>query len=821
MKGYAPPIIVWLACLAGCGPGALPKTAVVGGRNPLLPDVRQLKDRPPVVIVAREGDPAGALAVAVTTAGVMGTKDGAEVAPALAGVVEARLASRGLSPVVSPSSSGYRVTVLVGDTAIAERTAAIVRSALVDPIDDRDLPPARKKLAALADRPLPYEALESYARCVGSLYAPPDRIGKARSLDTVTLERWRAGAHGLGRVAVSITAPAATTEAVARAIGKLPPWKASAQAFPQPPATGAIEIYERVKEPRENTAVLHGTYFFPTASSAVTAAGALGDPHGPLPSRLAALRTPFRLREVTASAEPQGGCIGFVLESTANVSATSELAEPAAQAIALVRAEAVASGAGDSTTGRALAKKSGDAQEAAERAAWWALADSADAGSTNTSGGSVALGLPWRRAGISADEAHLEPSREVLAAALQRAESASKASVAEERTRFEPGQGEAWVLLASPCGSIGETDTTAGATALFATAVAAMAREASDVAVEPWSVPDGAGLLVHGSARPGESSSVHVQRLADIASRHLLAAVPTPVAIAHARGELLRRDARVDGPVVRAVAAAVAPGRPSSMLAAGPEEALLPMSDATVLARGEAIRRGPFRVAVLANAAVSQGKDAHRAVERWFPREDGASRSCSEAPVVQAARAGTYSIEPRPGAAPEAYLAFPLGRGDERERVSATLLAAALDGSGGLLERAMASNDLARSWSARVIGWPSAPALVVRLTSSQANLDGSVMQARALFDRLRRGGLTAADYARAVTKVDRDAVAAALDPRFRVVATWRGEPIPTAREPMPRGRATVEDMRTFTEKRLAEESLVIVASRPGANLTQK
>jgi hypothetical protein len=102
----------------------------------------------------------------------------------------------------------------------------------------------------------------------------------------------------------------------------------------------------------------------------------------------------------------------------------------------------------------------------------------------------------------------------------------------------------------------------------------------------------------------------------------------------------------------------------------------------------------------------------------------------------------------------------------------------------------------------------------VRIVSTQVALDNAVMQARALVDRVKKSGLTAADHERAAAAVAHDAIAVALDPRARIVATWRGEPIPSAAQPLPRGRAGVEDVRAFAAKYLGEESMVVVAARP-------
>jgi hypothetical protein len=58
----------------------------------------------------------------------------------------------------------------------------------------------------------------------------------------------------------------------------------------------------------------------------------------------------------------------------------------------------------------------------------------------------------------------------------------------------------------------------------------------------------------------------------------------------------------------------------------------------------------------------------------------------------------------------------------------------------------------------------------------------------------------------------RATVTTSLDPRARVVATWRGEAT-AARASAP--RITAEEVRAFAQKHLAEDAMVVVASRPG------
>ncbi len=827
MKGCTSAIAAVLALhVASCGPAVPAPAAVSAHARALLPDVRHAKDRPPVVLVAREGDPSGAIAIAVTTAAIPTAEDDPEVAVALAGVVEARLAARGLDAVVMPSWSGFRAAILVATRAEAEAATGTLRESLVTPIAEPDLAAAKKKLAALAARPLRDAALARWARCVGSPYALPARAGKSGDdLDAARLEKWRAAAHGLGRVAVAVAAPSVVAEAVAGTVARLPAWSAGAAAPAAPPSNTSRGIDADVYEIGSALAspgaapVVHATLEVATGSDAVTTAEALGDPHGPLAARLEALELPFRLKEVVGTAEPRGGCVGMVLEAGASSTSTSDMASRVADAIALVQVEArVHLDEGSAALeGRTLARRAGDAREAAERAAWWALADSwtHDARSSAGIRGSVALGLPLRRGSSPAADGALEPSRDALAAAMKSATLSWQKPVAEGRTRVEPGQGETWVLLASPCGTDGETDADAGLSALVTAAAADLARSTPEARVEPWIVADGAGLLVHGPALAGETPAAHARRLADVVARSFASdALPLP-SLGRARAELLRQLARSDGAALDIVASAVAPGHASWFVPSGRQDTLARAADAAVLARAQSLRAGPLRIAVLANSDATQGEAALRAADRWIDRRVGDARSCRPSTAPIPARPGTYAVEPRPGAAPEAYLAFPLARADEAERTAATLVAAALDGGGGLLEKALGGPGLARSWSAQVVGYPRAPALVVRLVSTQASLDNAVMQARALVDRLKQSGLGAADHERATASVARAAVVSALDPRLRLVATWRGMAVPTAAQPLPRGRASLDDVRAFAAKRLGEESLVVVASRPG------
>jgi len=401
---------------------------------------------------------------------------------------------------------------------------------------------------------------------------------------------------------------------------------------------------------------------------------------------------------------------------------------------------------------------------------------------------------------------------DAIRAEIDRATLAWHAPVVDARTRVEQGQGETWVLLASPCGTGSESAGNAGVGAAVALAAAAQAAgDAPDAQVEPFVGIDGVGLLVHGPARPGESSQAHARRLADSAARALAADEIAPARATQARTMLIARAAETDARALGGLALAVAPGHPSWLDPDGTLFGLASVSDDAVAVRAAAVRAGPLRLGVVANVDAAQADAAVRAVDRWVARRPGEERTCPAVAAPASPRAGTYAVDVPPGALSEVLIGAPLPPADANVRAAATWLAAALDGSDGLLARALGGNGptatpLARSWSAVVLGAPQAPALVVRLVGSDPAIDAAVAQVRALLDRLRHGALRDEDRTRASAALARAKLAGSLDPRARVIDLWRGE----AATPVP----SIDDLRAFATATLRDEAFVIVAARP-------
>ncbi len=804
--------VVLAASVAALGCGAGPHVAPSSSPSRGLSGARSTGDgRPPLDVVLREGDGLGALSVAVTTDGIA-TDRGALAGVALAALVEARLAARGIETTVAGGWNGWRLRALVGSVAEATRVIDGARAALLAPVvaDEPALSAVARKATALARRPLPDRALADAARCTGDAYG----TGSDAPPTTAELESWRLAAHGLGRIAFAAAGEAWLADAAARALAMAPAWPRAAPILSSAwaaPDTRAV-VYDASGEIALGSARVIVIARTAAPERAVGAAPPLGDPRGPLATRLAALEAPAEVRSVVATSHGDGGCLAATIDLDARVLGSDAPARIATVA-ALARQEIavdIAEASAPSDLGRSLATRAADPRDAAERAAWWSLAGRYGAGSEDGVHVTITVGVA---AGRESGDTSMSASADAIRSEIDRASLAWHAPVVEARTRVERGQGETWVLLASTCGTLAETSGDAGVGAAVATAASTLAAAGGggDVSVEPFVAVDGIGVLVHGPARTGESPDAYARRLADVAARSF-AADPLPAGpLARARTALLAHSAGIDERAIGVLAAAVSPGHPSWVDATGTAFALSSTSDETVSMKATAIREGPLRVAVLANVDAAQAGAAARAVDRWIARRPGEARTCPVTPSTPGPRAGTYAVDVPPGASSEALIAVPVAAGDDETSTAAVWVAAALDGPDGLLAHALAGSGdgpqapLARRWSATVLGLPRAPTLVVRVEAADPSLDAAVAQTRALLDRVRQGAIDEADRNRVVVTFTRARAIGDLDPRARAIALWRGK---TA-SPGP----SLEKIRAFAAATIRDDALVIVAAR--------
>jgi hypothetical protein len=764
--------------------------------------------RPTLAVVARDGDIVGAIAIAVTTEGIANSR-GALVGVSLAALVRQRMQSLGIDAVAAGGWGGWQLRAPLATPADAASFVATARAALLTPVvpNDPALAAVVRGAEALAERPLRDPALGDVARCTGEAFGVPG----AGAPSATELEGWREAAHGLGRVAIAVAGASTFSDAAATALERAPVWPRAVPIVtdPWPPAEERATVYDASGELAPGDARIIITARVADPDRAVVAATALGSTRGPLASRLAALDAPGHLRSVVAVAHGDGGCLAATIDLRGR-DLRSDAAANIATAAALSRQELaveLADATAPAGVGRDRTMRASDPRDAAERAAWWSLAGSRTEVAGEDPRFRLVVGVASAR---DASERSATTRSEALVAELDRATLPWQGTVVEARTRVERGQGEAWILLASPCGTVPEATNDAGTGAAVALAATEQAETAGDAIVEPLVSPDAIGVFVHGPARPGETPQALARRLADVVARAFAADTLGAEPDARARGRLLVQASQGNARTLDVLAGALAPGHPSWIQASGTLFGLASASDDAIAMRAAAIRAGPLRVAVLANVDTAQADAAVRAVDRWIARRPGESRVCPSIPAVAPPQAGTYVVDRPAGARSEAILALPVPAADEPALAAATWMAAALDGDDGMLARAMGAGrpqgPLAQSWSAIVLGAPRAPALVMRVVASDDALDAAVAQARALLDRLRHGALGEGDRARAAAALDRSRVAAWLEPRARALDLWRGLPSRTA--------PSLEAMRSFAATVMRDDALVIVAARP-------
>ncbi len=694
--------------------------------------------RAALAIVTRQGDPASAVAAFVSTAGI-GTR-GSIVQTALAGLFEARLVGAS----VTPQEGGVRVVVPMRDKGdLAHLAAALLESVT----RESDLSTVRRKVGALAA--LPHESAEvaRVATCEGALVAPPDL-----SVPSISeLESWRRAAVVSGRVGFGVVGAVKVEHA--------PLLPNGSGAEPSEDDDPALAIYDT---PRLSVDIM-----WRGDLRLLDVAHTLGTPHSRFDAMLTASDAGAHVHAITAALSPRGVCL----------SVRAELDEGGAQRVASLVALATKVVSEAVAEGDATASSPNTAFEAAEQAALIALAP----------GGQRAVATPYVVVGAPSPTS---ATHDALAQAIETSSHAWDTRVVEARTRLETGQPAPWMLIASPCGTAGETDGDAGASAAFAVAVARMALRAG-VSAEPWLAQDGMGVF---------ASDRDARKLADVLARSF---VVDPIEDARAsQGRLLEAV----HPALAALAQAIAAGRPASVLPTGTSYGLLRLSDAAIASRAEALRLGPVRVAVIANVDGAQADAAVARADRWLARER--ARACPAQAATSTVNPGTYAVVTDDGSS-EAYIGAMVPDGMEPQ---ASAIAGALDGASGLLEKSL-GDGLARSFGARVLGQAGARAIVIHVEAPASALDAAVAQVRALLDRMKQGALTEGDLTRAKKHQEMTRTARLADPRQRLVALFRGD----ANAPPD---TSLDQVRAAAAVVLRDDLLVIVAARPRAT-TQK
>ncbi len=501
-------------------------------------------------------------------------------------------------------------------------------------------------------------------------------------------------------------------------------------------------------------------------------------------------------------ARPRGGCVSVTIEGSARpVGATMEVA--AAQVGALVRAEITAEvslAGGTAISGRQILTAA-DPREAAARAAWWSLAAPAPPGSPNA--WVVVLGVPSpstapQRVGALPPAADVSPARFQAAFAQSLA---AAALAAERRVAVERGQGEVWVLLASPCGVAEEGAGDAGLGATAAIAAVEARRNDSAATIEPWITSDGIGILAHASFRDDRETPIELaRRVGGAAARALAAPVLTTEIAAAARAATLDLLGRAEGPEAGALATfapALAPDHPSWVEPLGLWGQVASSALEDVRLHQQSLASGPLRVAVLANADAAQAQAAGDAVDRWLT-PGPARRACRPgAPLPRSPAATRAASRRRPARARDDRRADPRARRPwPRSR------------------RARAPRPRRRSRPARrrlpagrrqCVGADprriARASLVIDVRAPEGGLTAAVTEVKLMLARLPQSA-TDADLDRAFAEQARLEQEGRADPRRRLVDLWAGRG-PVSRRSR-RSPPSAPSSPTRSERRLAD-----------------
>jgi hypothetical protein len=818
-----------LALTASCGHGASSGPAFAPGvrdEGSAAIAVQKKDAYPNVVRIVRDGDPRAAVVMVVQTS------SGSYASTALAAIVESRLSRAGFGGVDSRvDRDSFRVRALVESPARAAEFVGAARAALAARVvhGTPEIALAARRITALRRHPIEAPIAQAVARCTGELGATSSdqSIDPNTAEGALQLEATRGAVFGAAQVAFAAVGGATVVDAAAAAVHRGEAWPRGAPLETTLPTEDQIGVYVSLERPAGTARV---TVAVPTAhaDTAAIASRKAGDPDGPLVTRLRALAIPFRVVEARGSARPRGGCLAVTLE-TARPTPAAHIEEGAAMAATLARQEldllrAAGPDASDPTTSgwplgpaaRAAVRLASDPREAAELGALWSQSSAAPNDDKAAYTVALALAMPPADSREPGLESGAPPqSARRFTAALEKAAAAWIAPGIERVGRLERGQGELWVVVASPCGALAEGTSDPGSTALaLMSALAAQPASARGVTLEPWVAPDGVGVVAHAPRGPGESVAAQAARVAEEAARVLVASPFSPSALSTARGVLLNRvgdGIAPEGRAMSALANALVPGHPSWLAPFGAwEEVSTAGVDAASL-RWSTLTGGPLRVAVLANESEEQIDLAARTVDRWLVRHLDGPKACPPVEPPGAAKSGTVQVTLPASPSPvwQALLGFPVPPQGTAEGAMGELTLAGLSGSDGWLVRATSASTLAATAQARLVGGSRAAALVIDVRAPEATLDAAVAQVRALLQRLQQGAIGAADFTRSQALRERWELEASLDPRRRLIRLWRDP-----RPPAPAPPLSLEGWRAWAANTLTDEKLVVVVAKP-------
>lgn len=738
-------ILLWAV---GCGRGSAPgpvRTAPFAPheKSPEAARIQIVSDpeRPTLKLVHRAGDPEGGLALAVFTEG------GTRSTVALLALLHARLASQeNLS--VRAFSTGLVVAALTPSPSAASEAMKRFAGALEAPLAKAE------RIELLADNLLAkLPKLESKVDgCLGVLGGDePSR----QPYTPRELERIR-GEHAVSmRVGWGALGPPELLSAVQKTHQE--------QTWPKGSMVPAPSFEsDQVKQTTGPQRQIRLAIATPRVDEALVALEELEDREHPLRAHLAAEAGRFGLAMSRITVQPFGACLALTLDQEPG--ARTPKAEDLAALIRVTRKELgfaldiAAPKRGSATT--LLTPET--ALDALALAAWTAPPSPGLVGESSSA--EVILGSTD---GLSVS---------AIAKELARLEKRELGEHLEIRRKDEAGQGESWLLIASPCGTAPESLRETGFRELTVRSLALDFDGVDDVTVEPWATPSAVGLLAHAPRRYGESSRHHAMRIARTLGRALGGDALDGREVAAARARLLSEVGEAPGP--KLALEVMSGGKPSLFEPRGNSEALSNASSADVERVRAELASEPLRVAFLDNSGEDQAPAVREALGIWLDRGANEKARCPS-PAPAAAKPGVWTlVSPSEGVVPRTYIGVPTSGAIEAGRGLVFLL----EREGGFLTRGLLEPGLALTAAPRFLGSEGGGLFLFELGAERDRLEDAEKQLRAILHRLSERGLTSAELELVQKEQVRRDQELRRGPRGRVVELLSGPGRPLSRE---------------------------------------
>lgn len=712
--------------------------------------------RPRLTLVERDGDPERGVAVAVYVPA------SASAAFGLSVLVEARVRDAGLGSVsMHASASGFIMHALVSAPEDVRRFIQVANAALIGPVTSADIERVAAHWRAAPPRQAVAASEAAVARCSGELILGPNAEGPTSV--PARLAPWLATVRA-GDAAFAVVGTRQYLDAGADALDDI-------QAWTRLGSTGGLvfggELAGAQPTPTGQQSLSVALWGFP-AASAVASAERLGEAESLLPVRLGAGFPPWRVWRVASNLSRGGACLRVDLRATGAPPSLDAVSTSAANTVDELEYTLARVKPGPWVVAKQVLVMEGPDQAAAV-AAWQAVS------AVDAAGAPAAPLRMIHYAGPLAEGVGAERVARGLAAPP-----GTPPPGLELRRGLEAGQGQFWMLLATPCGTSAEDGVSAGGLALALHAAALGHDAALGVTLEPWLSVDGMGIVAHaGPATPYESAGAQAERVAEALGSAVLDGGPSAQSIAASREILLEALPSGPAPGLSMALRQTTANHPSYLDARGTWASLTAISARSAQLERERFVRSKLRVASLGNHDEGQVQSAERRLLSLLGSVDAGPVECAPRSAV-ASVPGKYVIDAPGVRDADAVVAIPLppspGGPSEEARWTEWLM----NRPGGWLPQALQRPGLVSTARARALGGAGAAVLVIEIHAVDDKHEEAVAQVRGLLERLRAGAANAADVRSAQDHLAQVEAGRRLNPRGRLVDLWHGARRPSA-----------------------------------------